>query len=169
MTNAHGRDETLAGLGRNNGLVRLIIAWSQVQILLGPRGLSKWGGQRLTVTVRFRTAMKGRVVGGVIAIAPVSRRTPVAARPYPVVAAPSPGPTDPNESGRGAGWRDLDNGRRHGRGHKDRGGSHYWSRRHDNRCWNRNSEVDTEMNPGVHGGDSNSGQSQNCDSLFHNL
>ena len=80
-----------------------------------------------------------------------------------MVIAPSPAATDPDVTRHRSSqcglyyrsrrwWRDDD-----------------WRRGDDNRGRNRDSEVDTETNPGIHRGDANGCQGQNCDSLFHNL
>ena len=107
--------------------------------------------------------MKVRVVPGTI----VNRRPPMATGPDPVIIAPSPASTDPDIPRRRADWRGLDDRSRHWRGHDDRGRSYHHGRRNHNR--GRNSEVDTDMNPGACSGNSQSGQGQNCDCLFHNV
>jgi hypothetical protein len=96
-------------------------------------------------------------------VVPVSRRPPVAPRPDPMVVAPSPTPSHPDVTRHRARRWDPYNRSRHWRRYDD------WRRSDDNRGWNWDSEVDAETNPGVYRGDSNSGQGQNCDSLFHNV
>jgi len=94
---------------------------------------------------------------------PVSRRAPVPTSPDPMIVAPSPAPSHPDVTRHRARRCDLHNRNRHWRRCDDR------RRSNDNRGWDRDSEVDTKTNPGVHRGDSNSGQGQNRDNLFHNL
>jgi hypothetical protein len=89
-------------------------------------------------------------------VIPVCRRTPVPTSPHPMVVTPSPAPTHPNATRHRANRRGLYYRSRHGLLYHHRG------RRRD-------SEVDTETNPGICSGDSQSSQGQNCDSLFHNL
>jgi hypothetical protein len=124
------------------------------------------------------------MIPGMISMVPVSRSTPVAMRPHPMVIVPSPASTDPDVARHGTNRCDFYDGSRHWRLHDDGrrsrhdGGRRYdnrcWSHHHrgwgyDNRCWKRDSEVDAEMNPSIYRGDSNSGQGQYCDSLFHNV
>jgi hypothetical protein len=94
---------------------------------------------------------------------PVSRRSPMTTGPHPMVIAPSQAATNPDVPRHRASRRDLNDGCRHWRRH-DNG-----RRRDDNGRRNRNSQVDTESNPGIYRGGRNSGQGQNCDCLFHNV
>ena len=96
-------------------------------------------------------------------VLPVSWRTPMATSPGPMVVAPSPTPSHPDVTGYGATRGGLYNRSRHWRLYYDRRGSH------NNRGWKRDPKVYVEMNPGICSGNSQSRQSQNCDSLFHNL
>jgi hypothetical protein len=99
-----------------------------------------------------------------------------------MIIAPPPTSTHPDESRRGANRNDLDVRRRHRRLDNDgswsyyhRSWSHYyWGRSHyhrgrggDHHSRSRDAEADTEMNPCVYSSNSQSGQGQNCDSLFH--
>ena len=108
-------------------------------------------------------AMKAPVIPGVICVAPVSRRTPVPARPYPMVITPSPTPTHPDVSRCGANGCDLNDGCRHRRLHDNRDRSCY------NQHWKRDSEVNADMDPCTYCGDSHCSQGQNCESIFHNV
>jgi len=94
---------------------------------------------------------------------PVSRRAPMAACPDPMVVAPSPASTHPSVTRHRADRCDLYYRSRHGRRYDD------WRWGHDKRRRNRNSDVETETNPGICSGDSHCSQGQNCDSLFHNI
>ena len=112
--------------------------------------------------------MKTAVIPATISITPVRRRTPVPTSPGPMVVAPSPSSSHPNVSRCRASWHNLNHRARHGRRHHNRSWSyHDRCRRYHHRGWNRDSETDTEMNPGVYSGDSKSGQGQNCNCLFH--
>jgi hypothetical protein len=70
--------------------------------------------------VEVKPAMKSAIVVGMIGIAPMSRRAPVATCPRPMTVAPCPVATHPNISGRGAGRCDLNDRRRHRRRHDNR-------------------------------------------------
>ncbi len=96
-----------------------------------------------------------------IVAVPASRRPPVATRPDPMVVAPSPTSSHPNVTRHRTNRWDLYHRNRHGRRHDD------WRWGHDDRRRNRDSDVDTETNPGICSSDSHCGQGQNCDSLFH--
>jgi hypothetical protein len=120
------------------------------------------------------------VIPAMIGITPVSRWSPMPTSPRPIpmptsprpmVIAPSPTSAYPDVSRGGAGWYGLNDRCRHQRWHDNGGGSHHHRGRGGyNRCWNRDSEADTEMNtPSVYRGHSNSCQGQNCYGLFHNL
>ena len=119
--------------------------------------------------------VKARVIPGMISIAPVSWRTPATTGPHPMVIAPSPTTTHPDVARCGAGRQYLNYRCRHWRCYHDRGRRHHYRRRsHDHGSWgryhhgrSRDAEADTEMNPCVHSGDSQSCQGQNCNSLFH--
>lgn len=102
-------------------------------------------------------------VGPMSVAVPVSRWPPVTSSPDPMVVAPSSASTHPDITGHRASRCDLYYRSRHGRRYDDR----RWG--HDNRRRNRDSDVDTETNPGIYSSDSDSCQGQNCDSLFHNI
>src|SRR5262245_22902004 len=88
---------------------------------------------------------------------PVRWSAPVATGPEPMVVVPSPTATDPDVSWCGADWHCFNYGRRHWRRRDARGRSHNYRSRcgcDNNRCGNREAEVDTEMNPGVCSGKS---------------
>jgi hypothetical protein len=87
----------------------------------------------------------------------------VSAIPDPTVVVPSPIPTHPQIAWRGADGNGFDHRCGHGRRYDD------GCRGDDNGYRQRDPEVDTETNPGVYRRDSNSGQGQNCDCLFHNV
>ena len=108
------------------------------------------------------------VIPAVIGIAPMSRQTPMAASPNPMLVAPSPASTDPDVPRHGTRRDALHDGCRHRRRHNDRSRSHYHRDRgcyHRHRNWD--SEADADVNTSVYSGDSQSCQSQNCDCLFH--
>lgn len=108
--------------------------------------------------------------GPIMTAVPMGGWTPVASSPDPVIIVPSPTSTDPDVTRRWAGWHSFEHGRRHWWLHNDRRGSdHHRSRCYNYRCRNWDSNVDTETNPGVCCGDSQSSQGHNCDSFFHNL
>ena len=110
------------------------------------------------------------MIPAAICVAPVSRRPPVASSPHPMVIAPSPASPHPEVTRRGTSRHDLNHRRRHGRGHDDRGRSHHHrSRGYDHRGGDRDSEADTDINPSIYSGDSQSCQGQDCDCLFHIL
>jgi hypothetical protein len=91
------------------------------------------------------------------------RRAPATVCPDPMVVAPSPTSTHPYVTWYWASRCDRYNRRRHRRPYHD------W-RSHDDRSRNRESKVKADTYPGVSGGSkSNSGQGQNCDSLFHSF
>ena len=94
---------------------------------------------------------------------PMGRWPPVAPCPHPKIVTPSPTSTDPYVAWHRISRCDLYYRNRHWRWYDD------WCRGHDNRHRSRDSKVDSETNPGICSGDSNSSQGQNCDSLFHNL
>src|SRR6516225_2149120 len=101
--------------------------------------------------------VQARMAFGAISVVPMSvavpvrRSAPVAAGPHPVVVAPSPTAAHPDVARHRANGCHLYYRGRHRRRHDD------W-RRGDNRGRNRESEVDTEANPGVYRGDSNSNE-----------
>lgn len=119
--------------------------------------------------LRGKAAVKAFMALGAIPMVPMSvavpasTRTPVPTRPDPAVVAPSPTPTDPNVTWHRASRCDLYYRSRYWRRYDD------WRRSDYNRGRNRDSEVNTETNPGIYRGDSNSGQGQNYDCLFHNV
>src|SRR3974390_992108 len=100
--------------------------------------------------------------GVAVVVAPMSGSTPMTTSPHPTVIAPSPTSAHP----------DISRGRTNRHSLNYRCG--HW--RHDNRGWsnhhrsgNRDSDADTEVNPGIYGSDSNRRQGQHCNSLFHIL
>ena len=116
----------------------------------------------LTVTA----TMSASLISTTIPVATMSGRAPMTPSPHPTIIAPSPTSPDPEVSWCWAHRGNLDHGRRHinrGRSNNDRG----WRDHHRGR--KRNSEAYTETNPSVNRGDSQSGQGQNCDCLFHIL
>ena len=96
-------------------------------------------------------------------VVPVSWRTPVPTCPDPVVVTPCPIPAHPDVSGHWTGRCGLYYWRRYRRLH------HYGCGSHQCRDREWQAKVDSDMNSGVYRGESNSRQSQNCDSLFHNI
>jgi hypothetical protein len=85
-----------------------------------------------------------------------------------MVVTPSPIAADPDVSRGRADWHRFDDWRRHWRRSTNRG-SHYHRRwNSDGWNWKWDSKVETEMNSSVCS-DCHGRQSQNCDSLFHNI
>ena len=123
----------------------------------------------------MKSAVKGFAVLHPVSMVPVlgtlpaDWRTPVAARPNPVVIMPSPTAADPDVSGCRASRYGLYDGGWYRRRRTNRSRSHH-DRGWDRQGWNRKrySKVDSEVNSSVYSGDSHNRQSQNCDSLFHN-
>ena len=112
--------------------------------------------------------VRSTLIPAMIGITPMSRRTPMAASPNPMIIAPSPASTDPDVSRYGTSRNALNEGCRHGGRHDDRSRHHYHRGRGCyHRHGNRNSEADTDANPGVYSSDSQSCQGQNCNCLFH--
>ena len=114
------------------------------------------------------SSVKASTISGMKSVAPMSRRSPVATSPRPMIITPSPGATHPDVTRCGANRSDFNYGCRQGRRQNDRSRCHHRGRSHYNWDWQRDSDVDSETKPSVDCGDSCSCQGQNCDSLFHN-
>jgi hypothetical protein len=126
--------------------------------------------------LRVVTAVEAFMVPDAVTVVPVSvmapirRSAPATVGPKPMVVAPPPGSTHPDVTRHRANCCDLHNGSRHWGRHNDRRRSDENRRRsHNNGRWSRDSNIDADMNPGMCGGDSNGGQGQKCDNLFHNF
>ena len=98
-------------------------------------------------------------------VVPMSGWGPVPATPNPVIVTPSPTAPDPDVTWGGTQGHGLDHWSRHGRFDTNRG-----RRAHDDRSRNRYSKIDPHVNTSIcmNCGESDSGESYNCKSLFHN-
>jgi len=98
-------------------------------------------------------------------VVPMSGWSPVPATPNPVIVTPSPTAPDPDVTWGGTQGHGLDHWSRHGRFDTNRG-----RRAHDDRSRNRYSKIDPHVNTSIcmNCCESDSGESYNCKSLFHN-